>query len=114
MGCNDSTFTNLSTIKNRTAHSDETTFSESTGMNRSIMTDCHIILHNGRTSSVSYMNHRTILHIATVTHSDRGNITSYGSPEPYGALVAHCDITYNSSILAEITFLSPLWRKSFV
>ena len=114
MGCNNSTFTNLCSIKNSTAHSDETTFSESTSVYRSIMSDCHIILHYRRTSSVSYMNHRTVLHIATVTHSDRSNITSDGSPEPYGALITHCDIAYYSSILAEITFLSPLWRKSFV
>ena len=114
MGCNNGTFTYLSSVKNRAAHTYKTTLSESTGMYRSVMPDCHIILHNGRTSSVGYMNHRTILHIATVTHSDRSNITSYGSPEPYGALVAHCDITNNSSVLAEITVLSPLGRKSFV
>ena len=56
----------------------------------------------------------TILHVASVTHCDRSNIATHGSTEPNRTLVTHCDITYNSSVLAEITLLSPLWRKTFV
>ena len=82
MGCNDSALSYLSSVKNRTAHAYETALSESTGMNRSIMTDCHVILHNGRTSSIGYVNNSTILHVATITHSDRSNIATNGSPEP--------------------------------
>lgn len=82
-GCHYSTFTYVCAIKYGATHTNKATFTKRTGMHSGIMTDCNVILKDGRTSGISDVYHSAILHIAAVSHSDRSHIASHHSVKPH-------------------------------
>jgi hypothetical protein len=58
------------------------------------------------------MQHRSVLNIHLIADADGIDITTNHHVKPEAALVSGNNITYNHSIISQITITPPLWHKS--
>ena len=83
-------------------------------MHGDIVSDGDVVADVCRSRLVGHVYARAILDVRTVADGDGGYIAADHGVEPYGALVAHRHITYYRCVLAEITVLAPLGRKTSI
>ena len=112
-GGNDGSFADVGIVEHCGSHADECATADGAGMNGGVVTDAHVILDFGRSNAVGHMHAGSVLHVDTVAHVYMSHITAHHGVEPDGTFIAHHHFAHNGGILAEITFFSPFWGKSF-
>lgn len=59
------------------------------------------------------VNADSILYVHTMSHADGVDISTEHCSKPDGAVVAHCDIAYESCVFGQEASLAPLGSASF-
>ena len=104
----DGTMTDDSVVQNGGAHTDEGAAFHFATVQRDIMSYGHVVADDDGGFAVKRMQARTVLDVHAVADFDEMYVSAQDGVKPYGTVVAHGDVAYDSCPFGEVAVFAEL------